>query len=674
MLEKQKEYKATKEELEDYDRIITKINQGKVVQIRKALNDYDKKFPNSPYLHNLYWGFINISQDLKSLGYFEVNKEHRELFRSYINKLDLLTQKLAALTIYQKLFDLKLNLYCEESFTSTDDVKVNFNLKKLNKVNFKVYKIYLEESLLPLERVPVSGVTLDKNNLIKEFERTFNKDYEGFISLGKFDSGIYVVFAESEGLISGTYIKVSNMGVIAKADSKKMVFFVYDKISGKPLKDVIIPVFSGFNLYGYGKTDENGIALMLKRQKDKNLSFRVAFHKDGDLTFLRSHFYYNYNETYRSGCTSYKVYFYTDRPIYRPDQKVFFKCIVREQRNVLSYSVPKNLSVRLKIISSKGKIVYNKVLECNGFGTINGEFELLEDADLGIYSYQISSETRNKYLPYINGSAFWVEEYKKPEFEVKLIPDKDHYIKGDYVTINMNASYYFGGPVQDSEVEYKISYRKLFPFDSLSNSDNYRLANKTSAFKEVILKEGKIQTDSEGKCKIKFKTLDLDYSSIYIIETKLTDSSRRVVENTVKIKVDLVGFSILVRTDKRIYDPGEKIKIYYSGIKSGNKTKEFSGNLILGRYIWADDKVTFKIIKTDEIKSSGKIIPYIATINEPGNYLVKITSKDVDGNQISGEIGFYICNKQLEENFKFKTLKLISDKDKYKYNETARLI
>src|SRR5262249_20998151 len=59
------------------------------------------------------------------------------------------------------------------------------------------------------------------------------------------------------------------------------------------------------------------------------------------------------------------------------------------------------------------------------------------------------------------GGQFRVEEYKKPEFEVTVTPGKTHAKLGEKVTARIEAKYYFGAPVTDASVTYKV-FREEF--------------------------------------------------------------------------------------------------------------------------------------------------------------------------------------------------------------------
>ena len=81
---------------------------------------------------------------------------------------------------------------------------------------------------------------------------------------------------------------------------------------------------------------------------------------------------------------------------------------------------------------------------------------------LGVYSIQVVKLDGDKIVHYYGGSNFRVEEYKKPEFEVKVEGPKEPVKLGDKVTATIEAKYYFGAPVVNAVVKYKVmreSYR-----------------------------------------------------------------------------------------------------------------------------------------------------------------------------------------------------------------------
>ncbi|MFN9977295.1 MAG: hypothetical protein ACK58T_46065, partial [Phycisphaerae bacterium] len=65
-------------------------------------------------------------------------------------------------------------------------------------------------------------------------------------------------------------------------------------------------------------------------------------------------------------------------------------------------------------------------------------------------------ETANPDVSVIGNGSFRDEEYRKPEFEVKVdAPDKPVKL-GEKIQAKINAKYYFGAPVTEGTVHYKV--------------------------------------------------------------------------------------------------------------------------------------------------------------------------------------------------------------------------
>ena len=93
------------------------------------------------------------------------------------------------------------------------------------------------------------------------------------------------------------------------------------------------------------------------------------------------------------------------------------------------------------------------VLKADAYGGISDDLPLSKDVALGVYSIQI------QYPGVGGGGSFRVEEYKKPEFEVKVEAPKVPVMLGEKINASIEARYYFGAPVT-SAIE-----SVLFEFD-----------------------------------------------------------------------------------------------------------------------------------------------------------------------------------------------------------------
>jgi uncharacterized protein YfaS (alpha-2-macroglobulin family) len=58
-------------------------------------------------------------------------------------------------------------------------------------------------------------------------------------------------------------------------------------------------------------------------------------------------------------------------------------------------------------------------------------------------------------------ATFRVEEYKKPEFEVKVEAPKEPVKLGDQIEATIQAKYYFGAPVTKGKAKIKVLRRRI---------------------------------------------------------------------------------------------------------------------------------------------------------------------------------------------------------------------
>jgi uncharacterized protein YfaS (alpha-2-macroglobulin family) len=90
-----------------------------------------------------------------------------------------------------------------------------------------------------------------------------------------------------------------------------------------------------------------------------------------------------------------------------------------------------------------------------------------EQLPLGEYNVQFWDPGRNQHI----GSAklFRLEEYKLPEFKVQVkTPEEDGKKKafrlGEKVEVNIQADYYFGGPVSNASVEVVVYQNPFYHY------------------------------------------------------------------------------------------------------------------------------------------------------------------------------------------------------------------
>ncbi len=146
-----------------------------------------------------------------------------------------------------------------------------------------------------------------------------------------------------------------------------------------------------------------------------------------------------------------RTYVYTDRPIYRPGQTVYIKGIDRIGFDG-SYEVWNKQPVTLKLTDAMSNDLYEVQLPVNEYGTFNTEFTLPQDATLGNYRIEVLGQT----------SSFSVEEYVPAAFKLETATNKEEYLNGETMQLEVQADYYFGVPLSEGTVSYSVTAQDYY--------------------------------------------------------------------------------------------------------------------------------------------------------------------------------------------------------------------
>ena len=142
-----------------------------------------------------------------------------------------------------------------------------------------------------------------------------------------------------------------------------------------------------------------------------------------------------------------ETYLYTDRPIYRPGQTVYFRGVVRQAFNG-RYNLPEFSSVSLELHNNNGTVLNTFDLPLSTYGTFHGEYQLSNEAQPGYYS--LNNDDLHASL------SFTVAEYRKPEIDLNVAFGKEQAKAGEQVRAESEAQYYFGSPAGDLDVQWSL--------------------------------------------------------------------------------------------------------------------------------------------------------------------------------------------------------------------------
>jgi uncharacterized protein YfaS (alpha-2-macroglobulin family) len=234
------------------------------------------------------------------------------------------------------------------------------------------------------------------------------KEYETAIKVPLLQVGVYRVEMTAGKRKDSRTVNVTRMLLVTKKSPRQVLIFTADAQTGKPIGGCSVKVFGEkWKIIAQGKTNGNGLALMKCGLDHATV---IATAPDGSIAT---------NEVWSEAQERYTVYIYTDRPIYRPRQKVYFKGIVRKFEDG-DYLTVANKQVQVIVRNPEDTEIAKLTLTTNRFGSFAGEVDLPETAPLGRYGIVATIDGEEHF------AHFEVAKYRKPEFEVKVTTDKPY--------------------------------------------------------------------------------------------------------------------------------------------------------------------------------------------------------------------------------------------------------
>jgi alpha-2-macroglobulin len=449
----------------------------------------------------------------------------------------------------------------------------------------------------------IQGIELAGRPAVKTWRKELNdkddhKQYSQLVRIdGKLPLGTYLLEARSGSLSARDMLLVTDVALVLKSSNKQALAYFSNAMSGAPISNAEISLWESY--YQNSKwhwrryrqtTNAEGLApFTLKRDSDSRTLFVTAASNDRQAFAAGNSYGGNPGEGWR-------IYAFTDRPAYRPTETLQWKFIARLLANGI-YSTPANQTIEYQITDPRGTKLTDGKATLNGFGSAWGSLDLGEKLPLGEYNIQFWDNGRNHNI----GSArlFRLEEYKLPEFKVDVkTPEQDGKKKafrlGEKVEVNIQADYYFGGPVSNASVEVVVYqnpfYHYWFPRHDYPwyYEDFEQQRNQYYGGSGQVVSRETIKTDATGKATLTFDTPRENYNQDfeYRIEARVTDSSRREIVASDLVRVTRQRYYVYPRPAQNIYRPKDKVTVDIKALDANEQPVTTEGQVKVTRDYW----------------------------------------------------------------------------------------
>lgn len=492
------------------------------------------------------------------------------------------------------------------------------------------------------------------------------------------EKGVYLVEATNGSLRAYTIIVITELAVITKAAPGRLLSYVVDRQSGDPISGAEVRVWIAQQQVASGKTDAQGL-----------FDSKISDEKPEDVAVLVTNggqFAVNTPGAWNLGDApdrNLKGYTYTDRPVYRPGDTVHFKSIVRSETPT-GYQLPQDRELRLELRDPQTyQPIWSDTVKLNDIGTAHWEYALPADAHLGYYYLSMQMGER-----YVEGASFSVQDYKKPEYSVKVTAQTPRVLQGQPIKATIDARYYFGEPVANAKVTWVVHTSPYYPPGRYAEDqedvgvgdaegegggegqyDNYGGGDQEQEKTGTLDADGKLQITIPTTVNNKNRQ-DLTYR----IEARVTDAGNREISGKGFAVATYGSFYLTAQPDAYVYTKGSTAKVNVTAQDYDKKPVATAFRAEISRWNW--QKRSGEAISTvqGQTDASGKgQISFV--VPDSGEFRIRVVAATPEHREVDDSIFLWVpgANTWLSGAAQ-ERVQIVTDKKSYVPGDTAHVL
>ena len=497
---------------------------------------------------------------------------------------------------------------------------------------------------------------------------------------------------------------ITDLGVTMKTSQDNIVLWVTSLQTAEPQGNLSVELRDIDNKTLWtGSTDQNGLVfapglkeLNAKRKNPWSAAVVFAFitSPGGDAVLASSwnkglepwRFNLRYDDVENAAL---KSVLFTERGVYRPGEKVYFKGFTRQKSDGL-WQMPKLEKGTLQVLDSRWEEILKQEVNYDvATGSFSGEITLPATAVTGTWRLTFTPQGKDEGLA---SEEFQVQSLKAAEFAVNLTPLKKQYVGGEKAEFVGTAQYLFGSPAAEAKAKWSVQGTT----DSF-HPENYEEYDFTPYFlRSQNNKKLGLLLESSGvlneKGEIKFS---VDLPQVSTLQEIYTDFSVQAPTGQQLFTRDYVylhpaDFYIGVKQQTGPVEAGEAVRAHVVAVDINGKPlsdikvkalvekEEYFSvrkNGLAGRLEWvSEEKIKQVHHQNFTLTKDGYDLSF--NVAEAGYYRVLLESQDAQGRIVKSGFTFSAYGKgeaywkQSDDDI----LMLQADKEKYQSGDTARIL
>jgi hypothetical protein len=493
------------------------------------------------------------------------------------------------------------------------------------------------------------------------------------------------------------WVQVTGIGLDAFTDREELVGWATSLADGRPLEGVEMALLPSGQRALSGR---DGLARMpLPPKAEGTSSGMLLLARRGDETaFLPewSDWWSGSSNWVRRGAGDVlRWYVFDDRKMYRPGEEVSLKGWLRRVGEGKAGDVGALAgaaeSVTYTVRDSRGNEVAKGAARLNALGGFDTKFKLPGTMNLGGAYVQLTAE--GGAAPPGNrqhGHAIQVQEFRRPEFEVSAKAGEGPHFVGGHAQATVQASYYAGGGLPDSEVNWQVTAtpttftppnRGDYTFGRWTPWWDYSGAHGVAAGQNRQTFKGR--TDAAGKhtLRIDFDAVSPPQPTSVNAQASVADVNRQTWTSTATMLVHPSELYVGLRSERVFVQQGEPLVV--SSIVS-----DLDGRLVAAREVrmrsaqleWKQVRGRWQQVEgeAEECTVSSAADAVKCTFRPKAGGVYRVTARVYDDRERpnESELTLWVAGGKTppRRDVSQEKAELIPDRKEYRAGETAEIL
>ncbi len=298
---------------------------------------------------------------------------------------------------------------------------------------------------------------------------------------------------------------VTDIGIVTKRTDDVLSVWVNSLDSLDPISEATVQLINRDKKETLltGKTDAAGF-LKFSSGADKiaqeasplltNASLLLTVSKGDDFSFLQLSSYHLSTSAFNvSGAPflteGYEAFLYTERKVYRPGETVNLVGIVRDKYS----KAPASLPIRVEILTPYDSVFKEFQTQTGPEGACEIQIPFSAATPTGSYSARMWVDKKQ-----IGGGSFQIEDFIPERMKVSVAVDKDVYMLGDEINLEVKAMNLFGTPAVGRKVSAYYALQAV-PYTPPEKWRSFTFSDPTRTFEHDGVSLDEAITNVDGK-------------------------------------------------------------------------------------------------------------------------------------------------------------------------------